>query len=189
MVADLCQPVCHPAAKVGVIGVDGFPPWDVAGDDGWQLIPVPSTQQLFDLVPVARSQRLVRVAQVIEDQGSRVTSTEVGVSGVDISLRDGRGTIAGFDVASPDGFKTSHAFSLGEITVDIDLGSVSQDPVVIEEIRVRAPVVSAELLRSGSSNLDVLRKSIQEYAASHGGDRARSDADLKRVRIKRKLPL
>ena len=68
MVADLCQPVCHPAAKVGVVSVDGFPPWDIAGDDGWPLIPVAGAQQLFDLIPVARSQRLVRVAQVIEDQ-------------------------------------------------------------------------------------------------------------------------
>ena len=125
------------------------------------------------------------IAQVIEEQGSRVTSTEVGVSGVDISLREGRGTVAGFSIASPAGFETDHAFTLGEITVDIDLGSVREDPVVIEEIRVRAPVVNAEFLQSGSLNIDVLRKNIQQYTASQGGDGAQKNDDLKRVRIKR----
>ena len=124
------------------------------------------------------------IAQVIEEEGSHVVATDVTVSGVDISLRDGRGTIAGLSIASPDGFDTRHAFTLGEITVDIDLDSVREDPIVIDEIRVQAPVVNAEFLQTGSSNIGELQKNVQQYAASLGGGDQKND-DQKRIRIKR----
>ena len=63
------------------------------------------------------------VAEAIEIHGGNVTDTSVGVSGVDISIREGRGSIKGLTVANPDGFKKGNAFSLGDITVDIDLES------------------------------------------------------------------
>ena len=124
------------------------------------------------------------IAKIIEDEGGQVVATDVAVSGVDISLRDGRGTIAGLSVSSPNGFKTGHVFTLGEITVDLDLGSVRKDPIVIEEIRVKAPIVTAEILQTGSSNVGELQKNIQKYAASlgQGGQPSR---DVKRIRIKR----
>ena len=129
------------------------------------------------------------VAQVIEKQGSDVVATDVAVSGVDISLRDGRGTIAGLSIASPDGFAVRHAFTLGEITVDIDLNSLREEPIVIDEIRVQGPVVNAEFLKAGSSNISELQKNVQQYAASidggGGGEGGQKSEDQKRIRIKR----
>ncbi|MEN8005731.1 MAG: hypothetical protein ABFS42_01900 [Candidatus Krumholzibacteriota bacterium] len=128
------------------------------------------------------------VAKVIEDQGSTVTETDVAVSGVDISLRDGRATIAGLSIASPEAFGTRQAFTLDEITVDIDLESLREDPIVIEEIRVQAPVVNAEFMKKGSSNIGELQKNVQQHAGSSsgggdGGDQKKDD--VKRIRIKR----
>lgn len=124
------------------------------------------------------------IAQVLEEQGSHVVATDVSVSGVDISLREGRGTIAGLSVASPDGFDTRHAFTLNEITVDIDLKSIREDPIVIDEIRVLAPVVNAEFLQTGSSNIGELQKNVQQYTASFGGGGEQKNDDLTRIRIK-----
>lgn len=125
------------------------------------------------------------VAKVIEEQGTEVVKTDVAVSGVEISLREGRGTISGLSIASPDGFAVRHAFTLGEITVDIDLDSVRDDPIVIDEIRVQAPVVNAEFLQAGSSNIGKLQENVQQNAASSGGktDDRKAD-DMKRIRIK-----
>lgn len=126
------------------------------------------------------------VAGVIESQGSKVASTDVGVSGVDISLKDGRASLAGFTIANPSGFKGGKAFALGEVTVDIDLGSVRKEPVVIEEVTVREPLVNAEFLESGSLNLDVLKKSIQGYVPASSGDSkgdSQGDGEMKRIRI------
>ena len=94
--------------------------------------------------------------------------------------------LRGLRVASPEGFKANDAFSLGDITVDIDLKSVREDPVVIDEIRIRAPVVNAEVTKTGASNIDELRKRVQAYTAgvSGGGD-GKSGGETKKLRIKR----
>ena len=134
------------------------------------------------------------VARVIEEQGSEVVGTAVAVSGVEIALREGRGTIAGLSIASPDGYRARHAFTLGEITLDIGLDSVTEDPLVVEEIRVRAPVVRAEFLADGSSNIRDLQQNVQGYAArfagdgdggGDGNDGGDTTADMKRLRIER----
>jgi hypothetical protein len=123
------------------------------------------------------------VAGAIEKHGSEVTDTQVGVSEVDISLREGRGSITGLSVASPDGFEARDAFSLGDITVDIDLGSVREDPIVIDEVRIQAPVINVELTETGSSNIDELRKRVQAHTSSSAG--SGNKGDVKKVCIKK----
>jgi hypothetical protein len=122
------------------------------------------------------------VAKAIEHHGSEVMDTDVSVSGVDISLREGRGSITGLNIANPEGFNTGDAFSLGDVTVDIDLGSVRQDPVVIEEVRVIAPMIYAEVTKAGESNIDALRKRIQAHT---GGSGESAGGDQKKIRIKK----
>lgn len=122
------------------------------------------------------------VAAAIEEHGSEVTGTSVAVSGVDISLRKGRGSITDLHIANPGGFDSPDAFSLGNITVDIDLNSIRQDPVVIEEVRIKAPLVFAELTETGSSNIDELRKRIQAHSAG-SGETSGGDGDAKNIRI------
>ena len=123
------------------------------------------------------------VAEAIEKHGSEVTNTSVRVSGVDISLREGRGSIKGLRVASPGGFTAADAFSLSDITVDIDIKSVREEPIVLDEIRIQAPVVNAEITKTGSSNIDELRKQVQAHTAGTGGGSSESSGETKRIRI------
>ncbi len=125
------------------------------------------------------------VAGAIEKHGNDVTDTRVGVSGVDISIREGRGSIKGLTVASPDGFKSGDAFSLGDITIDIDLESVREDPIVIEEIRIQAPVINVVFAETGASNIDELRKRVQSHTSgTSGGGGDPSDGESQKLRIK-----
>lgn len=124
------------------------------------------------------------VAKAIEKNGCEVTQTSVSVSGVDISIREGRGTIKGLRVASPDGFEARDAFSLEDITVDIDIKSVRGEPIVIDEIRIQAPVVNAEITKTGASNIDELRKNVQAHTSGTTGEGAESSGQAKRIRIK-----
>jgi uncharacterized protein involved in outer membrane biogenesis len=125
------------------------------------------------------------VAKGVEKFGSDATQTQVSVSGVDISLREGRGSIKGLRVASPEGFDARTALSLDDITVAIDVKSVQKDPVVIDEIRIKAPVVNAELTQSGESNIDVLRKRVEAYAGKSSGESGSSGKAAKKLRIMR----
>jgi uncharacterized protein involved in outer membrane biogenesis len=124
------------------------------------------------------------IAGVIEKNGSDVTQTDVSVSGVEIALRDGRGSIKGLQVANPDGFQARNAFSLNGITLDIDIKSLRENPVVIEEVRIQSPVVNAEVTKNGTSNIDELRKRIQAYSAGSEKDGKESGGSAKRIRIK-----
>jgi uncharacterized protein involved in outer membrane biogenesis len=122
------------------------------------------------------------VATAIEKSGSEVTETKVSVSGVDLSLRDGSGSISDLRIASPDGFTAQDVFSLADISIDLDVSSLREDPIVIEEIRIRAPVINAELLKSGASNIDELRKRIQAHSGDSVSD---GGGDQKNLRIRK----
>jgi uncharacterized protein involved in outer membrane biogenesis len=124
------------------------------------------------------------VAKAIEKNGSDVTQTSVRVSGVDISIREGRGTIKGLTVANPEGFAAKDAFTLENITVDIDIESLRGEPIVIDEIRIQAPVVNAEITKSGSSNIDELRENAQAYSQGAGEKEEEPGGRAKKIRIK-----
>lgn len=129
------------------------------------------------------------VAKAIEIEGGKVTGTEVGVSGVKIKITDGSGAIDNLTIANPEGFAGGNAFSLGNITLDLDMNSLRGDPIVIDEILVSAPVASAVLNEKGLSNIDALRQHILEYTASiagpGGGAEAASTGPEKKIRIRK----
>ncbi len=106
------------------------------------------------------------VKGAIEKYGSRATGTSVRVSSVDIGLREGRGLVSGLSVDNPGGFKTPRAFSLGEISIDLDTASITKDPIVIDEIRVSSPKVIYEINKSGKANINKIRDNVSSYASS-----------------------
>ena len=114
------------------------------------------------------------VARAIEQYGSEAAGVSVRVDRVELDLEAGRASIYDLRVANPPGFEGAEAFSLGEITVDIDLESLrEQNPIVLDEIRIEAPAVFYELMASGVSNLDVIKKN----ASSGGGGNTDEGAD------------
>jgi uncharacterized protein involved in outer membrane biogenesis len=106
------------------------------------------------------------VKKAMERYGSEVTDTRVSVASVSLALRGGRATVGGIAVANPEGFTGDDAFRLGRLVVDLDVKSVTRDPIVIEEIRVEAPRIVVEALPDGRVNLDILGKSAKSYRSS-----------------------
>ena len=123
------------------------------------------------------------VEAAIETYGSELTGTDVRVDSVEIELASGRGTVRGLTVANPDGFSPGAAFSLGEITLEIDVGTLTDEPVVVDAVVIAAPVVRWELGASGRSNVDVILAHVKRYgaggepAASGGGARTSGAAE------------
>lgn len=110
------------------------------------------------------------IARAIETNGSEVTKTSVTVAGVEVSLRDGKGSIKGLDIASPEGFEAKKVFSLGDITLGIDVQSLRSETIVINEILISAPVVFAEVTKTGATNIDRLKKNVEEYMPEPSGE-------------------
>ncbi len=113
------------------------------------------------------------VKQGIETYGSRIVGAPVRVGSVEISLSSGRGTLRELSVSNPEGFSNGDALRLAEVTLDIQPSSLTQEPLVIQEITILGPQVNAEVSASGSTNIDVLRRTldVSAYAgaSSDGG--------------------
>ena len=108
------------------------------------------------------------VAGTIEHFGSQVTQTPVQVSSVSIDLKAGTGTIEQLSVGNPDGFFAPNIFTLGGISTRLDVTSIGNDPIVIEEIRVEKPDVIYEINKVGASNIKELQKNIEQSTGGSG---------------------
>lgn len=122
------------------------------------------------------------VEAAIEKYGSEMTGTAVRVGGVAIEISTGKGTIRDLTIANPAGFESAHAFRLGEITLDIDVGSIAtREPVVIDAIVIRAPEVTYEVNASGRTNLAAIQANLQRYR----GDTGEAAGDATPLKIER----
>ncbi len=116
------------------------------------------------------------IKAAVEKYGSEVTQVEVRLDKAKVSITSGEGTLRGLTVGNPKGFKTDRAFSLGEISVALDVGTVTQNPIVIKEIVISAPEVTYEL-RSGGSNIDVIQRNVNAYTGTAKGKAKVKDPD------------
>lgn len=103
------------------------------------------------------------VKEAVEKVGTEATQAKVTLSSVDISLKSGSGALNGMKVGNPKGFNTPFAFELGSISVQLDIGSIGQDPIVIKEIVISKPQVTYELGSNGS-NIDAIQRNVDSYA-------------------------
>lgn len=127
------------------------------------------------------------VGAAIGKYGSEATGTSVKVSSVRIKLKDGEGSISDLSVGNPRGFSTPEAVSLGNISIAIDTGSLTGDPVVIDMIMVSSPRITYEINKSGVSNINEIRKKVEAYVktgASGKGDAGEKGEGGKKLRIR-----
>ncbi len=104
------------------------------------------------------------VAAAIEKYGSEATGTAVTVDSVKLEIAEGSGSISGLSVANPPGFSDPNVFTLGKISTKLDIGTLTQDPVVVEEIYVGAPQVYFEINEQGKSNVKALQDNMPAKA-------------------------
>ncbi len=108
------------------------------------------------------------VAHAIEKVGTQVAGVPVDVSGVTISIKDGKGEIRGLTIGNPPGFDSDYALKLSSITMTIDPGSISSDPVRIKQISVDGASLVAEIKAGTGINL----AKINDNLKSGGGQSA-----------------
>lgn len=109
------------------------------------------------------------IKTAIEDYGSQATQTQVKVSDVKLSLTSGEGGISGISISNPKGYSAANAFALGLVSLKVDTGTVTQNPVVIKEIVIDKPQIAYEMGMDGGSNLQTIQKNVNAYAAKMSG--------------------
>jgi len=98
----------------------------------------------------------------VETALPKITKTDVKLESFSLSIFSGKGTIKGFIIGNPEGFKTASSFELGEVRIDIDLMSLLSDTIVIEEIYINAPKITYEM--GMPSNIGQIQKNVEEFS-------------------------
>ena len=119
------------------------------------------------------------VKREIESHGSRLTGTTVWVESVSISPTSGKGTLRGLHISNPPGFASGDAFSLDEIALQIRPSTITGNPVGIDSIVVRSPVIHYELSLQGSSNIGTITSNVKKS----GGSRSSSSSSSGDTRL------
>jgi len=115
------------------------------------------------------------VQEAIQEVGTEQLDTGVSLESVSVNIPMARATLSGLRVANPEGYSSEPVFVLGSIDVDLELASLVNDVLVIEEITIRDPQVNFELNDKGVSNLDVLE---ERMGRAGGGQSGSGDSKL-----------
>lgn len=110
---------------------------------------------------------IVKVA--LERYGPEVAGVKVKVADVEISPRDGRGSIRGLEIGNPPGFTSARAARLGEIRVVLDPTTLTGKVIRIHEIAIVSPQVTYER-GARATNLDVIQSHIEAYMRKASGE-------------------
>ncbi len=118
------------------------------------------------------------LADAIRDYGPRITGVAVKLGGVHVEPVDGLAALKGLEIGNPPGFKTPRAIELGEVSMRLDVASLTADVVHIHEVRIVAPHVTYERGDAGS-NLEVIERNVRSYIATQTGGAPTSDTASK----------
>ncbi len=120
----------------------------------------------------------------IETVGKQVTEQTVSVKTVDIKLTEGAGSILGLNIANPQQYSQPNLFTLDEITLDINLESLTGQPVIIDAIVIKDPQAFVQVTSSGGSNIQEILKAIEKNIPKTSGASEKQSSDSSQQEVK-----
>lgn len=120
-----------------------------------------------------------QVRHMVHIYGSQVVGTNVNIGRIDLSLKDGRGSVSDITVGNPNGYSKDLIINLGTVAVKVDTDSVIKalketaqksgpkvKTIVIDEVHVKKPEVTYELMNLNRNNADDVLANIKKNTAS-----------------------
>ena len=126
----------------------------------------------------------------VETVGPKITKTEMKLDSANLSLLGGSGTLKGFVLGNPEGFKTPSAIKAGTVSVGVRPGSLFADKVHVMHVRVEGPEITFEGTLGKANNLSKIMENVE--AATGGAEpgekpagkpSAESDAPAKKLQV------
>lgn len=118
------------------------------------------------------------VKKGVETVGPQITRTEMKLDSAAISVFSGSGTLTGFLLGNPEGYKTASAVKVGEVSVGVKPGSVLSDKIHVTHVRMKAPEITFEGTLGKQNNLGQILENVE--AVSAGVDKDKHPADKKK---------
>jgi hypothetical protein len=117
---------------------------------------------------------------VIETHGPKMLGVPVEIGAVILSPFSGKARLTGLRVGNPPGFKGDTAFRLNDVSVHLDLKTLSgSGPVRVHEILIDGPVIYFEAGPQGS-NLARIQRNLEAYSPAKDSSNAAEKAQAER---------
>jgi hypothetical protein len=107
------------------------------------------------------------ITKAINTYGPEITGTEVRTDNVRVSFLSGEAAVKNFLLGNPKGFRSAHAMKAASITVDLELGSLLGDTIVVKRIEVVQPDIIYEK-RGGTDNFKIIARHAEQRAKDAG---------------------
>ena len=101
------------------------------------------------------------VKLAVNTYGPKITDTELRVDDVGISIFSAEAKLQKFFLGNPEGFKSPSAMKVGSVYVDVDQGSITKDPIIINKVEVIGPEITYEK-RGKTDNFKSILNNVQK---------------------------
>lgn len=109
------------------------------------------------------------VREIIVTSISEATQTNVSLAQVKLNLKEGVGVLNNYQQGNPVGFQTKYAFRFDQAELDIDVGSILDDVVIIERVFINHANILYEF-NDGKTNFVELKKNIDKNLKKKNSD-------------------
>ena len=116
------------------------------------------------------------VKTAVNKYGSQVTGTEVTLGGFQLSPLKGEAALQNLRVANPQGYQEPHILSVGVVYVKLNVKSLLEPVIVVEEIRIDKPAIAYELKDVTKNNVSELLANINKNTAKPADTAAKEPA-------------
>ena len=126
----------------------------------------------------------------VEKAGSLVVGTPIKCGHFSSSFT-GKVHIKDLTVGNPEGYHNPYAFKLGEVRVDLNVGTIFSEKIEVRDVYVEGVSVDYEL-KFGRSNLGEIQKNLERFTpadkdnpdtANEGGDDSAQQAVIRHLKI------
>lgn len=110
------------------------------------------------------------VREIIVTSISEATQANVSLAQVKLNLKEGVGVLKNYQQGNPVGFQTKYAFRFDQAELDIDVGSILDDVVIIERVFINHANILYEF-NDGKTNFVELKKNIDKNLKKKNSDK------------------
>jgi uncharacterized protein involved in outer membrane biogenesis len=99
----------------------------------------------------------------VETVGPSLTKTEVKLGSANLSLLNGHGSLHGFVLGNPEGFKTPSAIKAEKVSLGVNPASLMGDKVHVTHVRVIDPEITFEGTVGTKNNLSQILANVEAF--------------------------
>ena len=111
----------------------------------------------------------------VEKVGPQITKTEMKLDGASVSVLSGSGTLKGFVLGNPEGYKTPAAIKFGEASVGVRPSSVLSDKIHVTHVRIVEPQITFEGTLGTQNNLSKILENVEGSAGGAASEPTSGD--------------